>query len=145
METCKALFSDKTPISNNIVLSEEEEIVTDNSACAEILNIFFSRSVENLEIDRDLCVNNAAKLDDPIDNVIQTFKDHPSIVSISQKGFTPNSFSFKNVSEENVYEVINNLDSSKAYQIINIPPKFLKENADICTIVLCKDINRKHR
>ena len=46
------------------------------------------------------------------------------------------------MSEENVYEVINNLDSSKAYQINNIPPKFLKETADICTIVLCKDINR---
>ena len=106
------------------------------------MNIFFSRSVENLEIDRDLCVNNAAKLDDPIDNIMQTFKDHPSIVSISQKGFTPNSFSFKNVLEENVYEVINDLDSSKAYQINNIPSKFLKENADICTIVLCKDIKR---
>ena len=76
-----------------------------------------------------------AKIDDPID-IIETFKDHPSIFRISQKGFTPNSFSFKIVSEGDVYGVINTLDSTKAYQINNIPPK------NICTIVLRNDINR---
>ena len=72
---------------------------------------------------------------------METFKDPPSIFSISQKGFTPNRFSFKIVSGV-VYEVINNPDSSKAYQINSIPQKILKENADICTIVLRDDINR---
>ena len=37
---------------------------------------------------------------------------------------------------------MNNIDSSKAYQKGNIPPKLLKENDDICTIVLYPDINR---
>ena len=131
METCKALFFDKTPINNNITLLEEEEIVTDNTACAEILNIFFSNLIENLAIDRGLYVNNAAKIDDPIDNIIETFKNHPSIFSMNQKGYTLKSFSFKIVSEDDVYEVINNLDSTKAYQSNNIPHKILKENADI--------------
>ena len=52
----KTFFSDKTPFTNNITLLEGDEIVTDNSACAEILNNYFSSSVKNLEIDCDVYV-----------------------------------------------------------------------------------------
>ena len=38
--------------------------------------------------------------------------------------------------------MINIIDSSKAYQKGNIPPKVLKENKDICSIVLYSDISR---
>ena len=69
---------------------------------------------------------------------METFKDHPSIVSINQKGFIRNSFSFQNVE---VFEIINNLNTSKAYQKNNIPPKLLKDNADVCASVICNDIN----
>ena len=37
--------------------------------------------------------------------------------------------------------IINNLNTSKAYQKNNIPPKLLKENADVCASVICNDIN----
>ena len=67
-----------------------DEIATDNSACAEILN----NAVKTLEIDRDFYVNNMANLDDPIENIIEKLKDHPSIVSINQNGFTSNNFFF---------------------------------------------------
>ena len=77
---------------------EGNETVTDNTACAEILNNLFSKSVNNLEIDR-----NEVNFDDPIDD-IENVKYHPSIVSIIQKGFTSNNFSFLFVSE-NVYRV----------------------------------------
>ena len=83
-----------------------------------------------------------ANLDDPIENIIEKFKDHPSIVSINQNGFTSNNFSFQFVSENDVYRVINNIHSSKSYQKNDIPPKVLKENADAYTSVLCDGINR---
>ena len=79
----KPFFSDKTHFTNNIILLEGDEIVTDNSACAEILNNIFSNSVKNLEVDRDFYVNNMDNLDDPIENIIEKFKNHPSIVSIN--------------------------------------------------------------
>ena len=41
---------------------------------------------------------------------------------INQNGFTSNNFSFQFVSENDVYRVINNIDSSKSYQKNNIPP-----------------------
>ena len=37
---------------------------------------------------------------------------------------------------------INDIDSSKSYLKDNIPPKILKENNDICAIVLSSDINQ---
>ena len=77
-----------------------------------MLNNLFSNSVKNLEIDRDFYVNNMANLDDPIENIIEKFKDHPSIVSINQNGFTSNNYSFQFVSENDVYCVINNIDSN---------------------------------
>ena len=141
METYEALLSDKTPY-NNITLLEDNYIVTDNTACAEILNTFFSKSVETLEIDRELYVNNVTMIEDPIENIIQKFNDHPSILRIKEKGFSPNSFSFQSVSEDDVSEAINGLNSSKAYQKDNIPPKLLKENADICISVIHNDINK---
>ena len=64
-----------------------------------------------------------SNLDDPIENIIEKFKDHPSIVSINKNGYTCNNFSFQLVSENDVYRVINNIHSSKFYQKNNIPPK----------------------
>ena len=52
----KPFFSDKTPFTNNITLLEGDEIATDNSAFAEILNNYVSNSMKNLEI--DFYVNN---------------------------------------------------------------------------------------
>ena len=80
----KPFSSNKTPFNNNIILLAKDDIVTDSTACAKILNIYFCNSVENLEIDRELYANNAAKLDDSIDSIIEKFKDHPSILNINQ-------------------------------------------------------------
>ena len=39
-------------------------------------------------------------------------------------------------------KAIKNMDSSKAFQINNIPPKILKQNNDICSGVLSVNLNR---
>ena len=44
----KSFFSDKTPLNNNIILLEDNKIMSDNTACAEILNTFFSDSVKQI-------------------------------------------------------------------------------------------------
>ena len=98
----KPFFSDKIPSNNNITLLENNQMVTGNTTCAEILNTYFIEAVQNLEIDREMYVNKINILDDPIDNIIEKFKDHPSILRISQKQFPPNSFSFVYVSKEDV-------------------------------------------
>ena len=138
----KPFFSDKTPFNNNITLFEGNELVRENTACAEILNNFFSDSVKNLVTNRDLYTNNDTNLDDPIENIIERFKKHPSVVRIREKGYKTNNFSFHIVPQSDVYRVIKNIDSSKAYQKDNISPKVLSDNADVLSSFVHVDINQ---
>ena len=114
--------------------------MTDNTTCAE--SRYFIESVQNLEIDREMYVNKITISDDPIGFIIEKFKDHPSILRISQKQFPPNSFSFVCVSEEDVRVTIKRLNSEKAYQVNNIPPRILKENAENCAAAIQNDRNK---
>ena len=41
----KPLFSDKTPINNKITLIEDNDIISDDRKCAELMNMFFSESI----------------------------------------------------------------------------------------------------
>ena len=68
------------------------------------------------------------------------FRNHPNIIRIKEDHM-PNCFSFLPISESDIHDLVINLDSSKAYQKYDIPPKILKENEDICKTVLCADIN----
>ena len=45
-------FSDKTPYTSNITHLEENEIVFDNMACAEIFNNFLSKPVGKLHVNK---------------------------------------------------------------------------------------------
>ena len=83
---------------------------------------YFINAVQELEINRSLHINNERKLEDPIDDNIDRFKNHPSINRIYQNGFTSNSFHFRKIVIDDVYEVLKSLNPSKAFQNVNIPP-----------------------
>ena len=98
--------------------------------------------MKNLGIDRGLHVNASSITKNPIEKAIEMFDSHPSILKINEMGYNSNLFSFKHVSDLNIHDEINNIDSSKAYQKDNIPPILFKENNDICATVICSDINQ---
>ena len=50
----KPLFSQKSYANNRITLIEDDEIISDSSKCTEIMNNFFTDSVLNLDINREL-------------------------------------------------------------------------------------------
>ena len=95
-----------------------------------------------MDINRDFYTNNDTNLDDPIENIIEKFKNHPSVVRIREKGYKTQNVSFHIVSQNDVYRVIKNIDSSKAYQKNNIPPKVLKDNADVLSSFIHDNINQ---
>ena len=65
----------------------------------------------------------------------------PPNMKIKERGFQANNVSLFIVSEYDVCTVIKNVDSSKAYQKDNIPPKVLKENSDVVSRFLKDDMN----
>ena len=52
------------------------------------------------------------------------------------------TFNFNLVSEKDMMHLIQEVDSTKVFQKNDIPPKMLKANGDVCSIVLTADINR---
>ena len=108
-------------MNNVITLIDDNEIISNNISCAEILNSYFINAGQELEINRSLHINNERKLEDPIDNNIDRFKNQPSINRIYQSGFTSNSFHFRKIVIDDVYEVLKSLNPSKAFQNDNIP------------------------
>ena len=138
----KPFFSDKTPMNRNIILLDGDKIISSPEKCAEIMNNFFSDAVLELDIDRSLYVDSLMNIINPVEKAIEMFKNHPSIISIYELGYEQNNFSFHPIFELNIHTAINNIGSSKAYQKNNIPPKVLKENSDVCAIVIRSDINK---
>ena len=94
-------------------------------------------AARSLDIDCNLNISDCLINNNLAEKAINIFKNHPSITKINQ-----DKFSFLHVSNDNVLNVINSIDSSKAYQKDNIPPKILKENNNISALVLTHDINR---
>ena len=52
-----------------------------------------------------------------------------------------NFFKFRNSKREEIYKILINTDTNKAYSIDEIPGRFLKDGAELLTEALCKIIN----
>ena len=124
------------------MLLESNEIITNPATCAETFNEFFIDVIKNLDIDRTLHTDTTIDNNDTVENTIKKFKNHPSVLRILEEGHVEKHFSFDPISESDIRIVINKIDPSKAFQIENILPKVLKENADICSMTVLSDINK---
>ena len=120
------------------MLSEGNEIISSPRKCADIFNNFFIDSIKNRSLHTDTIINS----NDPIENAIGKFENHPSVLRILPEGYSDNKFFFNLISDSDIQNVINTIDSSKAYQKGNIPPQILKINVDICSMTLVYDINK---
>ena len=77
-------------------------------------------------------------IDDPLQNIIQRFKNHPSIISIKEK-VVSGSFDFKPLTVEEVSTEIFKMNQKKSTTGVSIG--FLKDNLDICAPTLTKILN----
>ena len=66
-----------------------------------------------------------------ISNIIEKFKNHPSIQKIKINVKVEATFHFKNVSVSEMMKQINSLDKRKTTTFNNIPTRILVENSDI--------------
>ena len=101
---------------------EGNEIISSPRKCADISNHFFIDSIKNLGLDKSLHTDTIINSNDPVENDIGKFKNHPSVLRIVQEGYSDNNFSFDLISDSDIQNVINTIDSSKADQKGNIPP-----------------------
>ena len=136
-KTVKPFFSNKTINNEKITLIEKEEVISADQKIADIFSTFYASVVENLDIDNE----NMKLTDEDIPNLVDKFKNHPSILKIKEHYNANNNFSFSPVTVTDVQKEIDALDSKKAHQEKDIPVKLLKENCDIFADYITKDFN----
>ena len=124
------------------MLSEDDDIIRNPTKCADFFNRYFISAIESLEIDRTLRTNTKVYDNDPVELAIKKYKNHPSIIRIHQEGYSNNNCSFTPISQQDIHDIINNINSSQVYQKENIPLKFLKDNIDICAMTFISDVNK---
>ena len=136
-KTVQPLFSRKTINSDHITLIKNDNIISENKDIAEMFNKFFVNIVQDLNItmekndptEEDILNKNTNESENAILRAIHQYKNHPSILAISQ--MKNSIFSFKDVSCEDIKNELMRLDAGKASQDTDIPTKIIKENVDI--------------
>ena len=118
-------------------------MISEDEAVAEVFNKFFINIVPNLKI----CPNNNYDTDfvvtnDQVTNVLDKFRNHPSIVMIKSKRKIDQCFSFGPVTYDDILNKISNLDTAKASQQSDIRTKILKQNSDYFAGYFCGNMNQ---
>ena len=140
-KTVKPLISNDKSQDRTITLIDGEKILTDDEEVAKTFNSFFVNAVKSLDIKENTYLTNSTHMEDnPINNAIDRFAHHPSILMIKKK-VTPVPFSFSEIDLKEVERELQQLDTSKANRLGSIPPKHLKQSSEVCGPVLLNLIN----
>ena len=138
----KPFFTDKQKKSDKIIFVENNDIITDNTKNAEIMNEYFVNITKNLDIPRIKIELPISKGTDLIDDIIQSYRNHPSIKKINQKVNTSEKFSFQEVDETQMKQKILKLNGKTSAGPDAIPPKIIKDSISVVTPYLTKLFNK---
>ena len=127
-KTVKPSFTDKTLKNERITLVENNKVVSGESKLEEIFRKYFGKIVQNLGIDGLTNISSDKKSH-------KKYQNHPSIKVIWENIDTINNFFFDLINPECISKIINNLDSSKATQQVDIPTNIIKDNKNLFHIL----------
>ena len=140
-KTVTPLFSEKDFCSKKITLLEGDGIISEEAEVARKFNNYFSNVVHNLNIEGfETDYISKPELDD-ISNIIEKFKNHPSIKNIKENVNVDAKFHFEDISESSVQKQMASLNKKKPSTFNNIPAKILVENSDIISPFITKIYN----
>ena len=123
-----------------------EEIISNDREVAETFNWYFANVVENLGIEGFItCDYSYVPEIDYISNIIEKFKNHPSILRIKEKVEIDESFHFSPVDESVISDKIGSLDKRKPTTYNNIPTRILVDNKDIISPIITEMYNDSNR
>ena len=140
---CKPLFGGKASYNSQILLVEDNNIVSDEETVASLFNSYFNTITQNLNLQPWNFVPSNA-IADPVLTVVSKYQNHPSVLEIKSKTSIQDKFSFTAVSENEVQKLVLKLDSKKKTSG-NIPIKVLKTCAPICVETIARCVNTAFR
>ena len=87
-------------MQSDIIIVENGETISDKKEVAKKLNNFFIEAVDNLDIEPYLLHNNSTTGN--INDIVDKYKNHPSIKKIKENIKDENKFSFKDTTPQNL-------------------------------------------
>ena len=106
----KPFLSDKCNNASKISLVHKNKVISEDQELANTFNDFFEHAVDNLGIKECASDENINLIsDDPIDNVILKYKNHPSIIMINQNVSFESRVNFQVVNENDIKQEVSNL------------------------------------
>ena len=118
-KTISPFFSDnRSKNSKNIILNEDDKVVTDQSTICNIFNKHFTSVADEIGFPDQI---------DTVEDAIARHLNHPSILEISSRySDLKNSFSFHYIDQNTVKIYLKEFNARKATGFDNIPGKILK-------------------
>ena len=141
--TVKPLFSNKIKTAENIFLDESGEIIRNEVQVASVFNNYFLNMVPSVDITNNhIFLSNTNFSDDPLEKIIDKYKNHPSITCIVKHMTNFEiAFTFEPVTKNQISNLIKLLNDKKAVQSTDVPTKLVKEFCDFFSEFIYKSIN----
>ena len=134
--TIKPYFSDKGNFFNKIMISEKDCIISDDRKLSEILNTHFINITKTLDLKPSIISTTKS-----LSEIIETFKDHPSIKKFFSLRREECQFKFHSISESKVRKIILNMNEKKVNLTGDTPAGILKGCVDSYISILTKILN----
>ena len=117
--TVRPFITDKCVLTNDVMLCENDSVVTDHKSIVDIFNNFFKNATADIGINENM---EGMELND----ILRWYANHPSIVKINTKQTSTWSFSISPVNETQVQKLLSQVDPKKSTGYDNFPSKLLK-------------------
>ena len=115
-KTVKPFITDKGHCtSDDYMLEENEDLIKDVKKISNLVNDFVVNIIERSTGKKPT----TSSKDKSLEEIISTYKDHPSIRSIKEQ-FKGTGFSVPTANEENIYKILVSLNPKKAAMFLNI-------------------------
>ena len=126
-KTIKPFLTSKQPTNNNIILKEDDKIITDEREICDIFNDYFSHVAMDIGFKDDI-PDDFLTADD-FGRIIGKHCNHPSIIKIREHIQTQHYFYFTTVNDKHIEKIMQKMDPKKAQGCDNIPSKLLRLGA----------------
>ena len=128
----KLLFGDKGIMRENIILVDNEKVISEDVEVAQTFGNFFEKIVDTLGIVENKLLLSTGNNKSGVENAIEMFQAHPSIISIKKNVQLECEFSFSIVNAEDIRKEVKNLSPKKTGPFRDIP---VKPSRQVCEVV----------
>ena len=116
------------------LVDENEGVISDDCKISNTFSEYFENATKKSDLNNSYSLNNIEPTSiDPLENALNKFNGHPSVLKIQESIVCNIGFSFFEINESEVLEEIEKLDKKKNGTYENISVKAIKEASEICS------------